>query len=1558
MRVWVKCTGIILLVPVACLLLVSVLLYVPAVQNAVTKKVMTGLSESTGLNIDFERIQLSFPLNLSACKVFVTSSENDTLAYLSRLSIGVRLEPLLKGQISVSKFHLTSLEINSGSLFDGLVIRGKAGKVSLSADSIDWTSGRIELNSLSLSNADLDVFFCDTTESTLDAFNETDQNLPSDTTGSAFDLIIDAKKIELKNIGFSLRMPYDSVFVHTKVEKAVLENGFADIGVAAYGAAGFLAKINELSYATDTKKASPGLDPSHIFMTDLVLAADTLYYNNEGTMYATIKECYARERSGLIVRSMTGRFLMDSLQLIIPSFELATNASTLHLQAQIPWSVFPSAQSVGGDTQSVHAKASIHKKDMLLFLGNTSNAIPVDFPETALAVEVDVYGDRTDITLKKLEVVLPDAFNIRLEGAVTSIDDERLRSGRIDYSIRTQSVGFASGLLAEMLPSGFQMPDILSLTGHLTIDKGEYTTSTIANEGDGSIRLSGSYDILTDNYNVFLSVDSLEPVHFMPDDSILWVSAVIRAKGQGTDPFHSATQSEITGRINEIRYGSSSLTDVTFSGSLKDNQLQAEIASDFPLIKGHLSVDGTIKKDTVQGILIIDVDSLDLYGLQLTETPLSTSFQLFSEFETDLAKSHSLDITLGNWILNMDTQTIQPKMLTLDFRSNPDTTHASLYAGDMSVMLTGNTDVETFLSKLTLFTKEAQAQFAPNSTLDIQMLRPYFPDMSLQIQADRDNTISQLLQDYNAFFDRFWLDATLSPEEGLKLKGSLFALVKDTFKIDTIHLNVWQDTLGLLYEVGAVKNRFRDQEAFKVNMNGFVRRNEADIFMSYNNSIGEKGLFLGINARQTSDGYTFRFYPEQPVIAFLPFTINKDNYFYFKSLSDMEADVRLTGSSNASIWIYSDYQDNCMNDLMVEFNHLNLEEISGKFTVLPPIKGLFNVACRYMPMENSFMVVADGNVDNFYYDRTPIGDLLINASYLPVSKGTHQVDMHIFHDSKEVSSLTVTYQEGRDENTLDGLIAVNRLPLQLINPMIPAQMARLSGELNGKFDIAGTDSDPVLSGSLQLDKVSAYVVPASTTLIFDDQPIHLTKNKLTLDKYKIYTLKDNPFVIEGTIDATNTSRPVVDLRMSATNMQLFDSKRTAESLVYGKLFVNFNSTLNGPLEALRMRGTMRVLGNSNFTYVMANSLLDVEDNFGDLVTFTYFADTLPRRTDRPLYPIGGARGAAAATGTDMLMTVSIDPVVRVRVDLDKEQTNYVEVRGGGNLSLQYTMQGDLRLSGRYTLSDGTIRYAIPVIPLTEFFIKNGSYVDWSGNPMNPYLNISAYTRVRSSVNFDGQTRKVDFNTGIQLRDNLEDVSVQFLLEAPTDAAMQNQLTAMGVEERSKQAVSLLVTGVYLAGGGSGIENMDVGAALNSLLQREIKNILGSMLGDVPISFDVNTYDGTQGMGRRIDYLVRFYEDFFNERMSATLGMRYSTKDPVFGNKFFFDDVSLGYRLDMDGSRQIQLFMNKEYLNLFEGEISKYGASFTLQRKVKRFNDLFNFRRPEAVVIKKEEEEDG
>ncbi len=123
---------------------------------------------------------------------------------------------------------------------------------------------------------------------------------------------------------------------------------------------------------------------------------------------------------------------------------------------------------------------------------------------------------------------------------------------------------------------------------------------------------------------------------------------------------------------------------------------------------------------------------------------------------------------------------------------------------------------------------------------------------------------------------------------------------------------------------------------------------------------------------------------------------------------------------------------------------------------------------------------------------------------------------------------------------------------------------------------------------------------------FDDRPVQVKDNQLIFDKFAIYTTSKNPFTIDGKVDFRNLERPTADLKLLAENYTLLDAPRTRESLIYGKIFVDLNATVRGPLDALTMRGNMNLLGNTDVTYVLTDSPLTVEDRlegFGNLYFF-------------------------------------------------------------------------------------------------------------------------------------------------------------------------------------------------------------------------------------------------------------------------------------------------------------------------------------------------------------------
>ena len=1535
MRRWLKWIGIAALVPVSLVSLLAVLLYIPSFQDFAVREAAAYASRATGMRIGIQRLRLSFPLALSVRGIEVVGASADTLLSLGDLTVRVQARPLFRRQVLVEAVDLRDVRLDTGSSLEGMTLRGTLGRLYAKADYIDLANERATLNEIDLSDTAITLLLDDTT-----ARADTGASVPVN-----WALLLE--KIRLRDVAFALQMPSDSLRLTAFIERAGLERGFVDLGEALYKVRSFRVENSSLAYDANFAAPAAGLDPAHIRLSAFHTAIDSIFYQGRN-INARVCGLSAEERSGLTLTALEGDVRADTARIHLPELRLRTGHSDARLAASIPWSALEEP-SAGEMTASLDA--SIGKGDLMLVAG----ALPADFraayPDRPLQLRAGLRGNLSAMSLSRCDVTLPGALRLGLTGAVESVADSVRRTGEVRLDAEGGDLSFLLAMLPAAQRERFAIPTGLRLTGEASLAQQAYHADLSLEDDTGRIDLTAFFDPTRLAYKASLRVDSLAPTRFLPRDSLFWLAASLDAEGEGTDPFANDTRARLTGKITDIYYGSASVSDVTVAGALEEHLLKLDLLSAYPLAEMDLSLNATLHANDVKAMLIADVENLDLRGLRLTPDTLATSFQLFAEAASDMDENNTLDVTLGNWELATSRGRFHPKTLILHAHTDADTTRVSFHAGDLGIVLTGNDCVHHLADHFTRVSSEIASQLERDSTVNLESLRPLLPELSLNVKAGKDNPIYNFLQAYYTEFESLALNAYTSPATGVRMDASLFDLARDTLLVDTIQARVYQDSLGLLYDARVVKNPYRKQMPFDARLDGQIRRGYVDARLSLRDGEGRTGLLLGVRADKVPDGIRFHLFPDEPVIAFQPFRLNPDNYVTYRSVKDIGADLRLTGKGGASLWIHSLEERAGMEEVHVELGHIDLGVLSEALSYLPAMEGILSADLQYAPSDTSFLVAADLNIDDLYYENERVGELLLNAIYLPLSQGSHQADAHLFRDGEEISAITALYQGASDEVTGD--IDFLRFPLDMANPFIPDDMARMAGYLEGRLSVGGTSGRPKVDGSLRLDTASVYIGAVGSSFRFDDKRIQIQENRVLFDRYGIYAADQTPFLIDGEVDFSNLSRMTADLSLTADNVQLLNAKRTPESLVYGKLFVGLNSTVRGPLDALTMRGDLRLLGGTNITYVLKDSPLTVQDRMSGLVTFTSFADTVKRRMPRkPPLPMGGM---------DMLMTIRIDPAVQANVDLSSDQSNHVNLEGGGDLSFQYTPQGDMFLNGRYTLSGGTIKYSIPVIPLKEFNVAEGSFVQWTGDPMDPTLNLVATERVRTSVTPAGQSspRLVNFDVGIELTQRLENLGLQFTLEAPEDLAMQEELTAKGAEERAKLAVSMLVTGMYLGGGSGGKVNLDMGDALTSFLQGEINNIAGNALKTVDISFGMETYDDNSdaGGGTRTDYSFRFAKRFYNDRIRVVLGGRISTGENINNGQAqpFIDNVSVEYRLDNSGSRYVKLFHNKNYESLLEGEITETGAGVVLRRKMMRLRELFNFKKMRVKPINEEEE---
>jgi len=1519
---------------VVLVLLVSVLLYIPPVQNFAVKKAAYYAGKATGMQIGIERIRLSFPLNLTVRGVEVLTTPADTLLTLKSLTVNVRALPLLKKEVLVDAIDLEGVKVNTGTFIEGMEIKGVLGRLYAKADRINLSKEKVTFNTIDLSDTAITLLLNDTTTK-------------ADTTSTAVNWILNLQKINLDRVAFAMQMPADSLRLSTYIDKANLKDGIVDLGASHYGADLFTLTGSTLGYDANYQDPVAGFDPSHIALSNVTISLDSLFYGGRD-IKTRIRELSAEDRSGLTISSLTGSLHSDSTNINVPQLLLKTPSSEVRLLAMVPWNSFD--ENPEGNMR-VLLTASVGKEDVMTFAGELPPDFQKAYPQKPLSLTAGVEGNLSSMLLRQLKGELPGTFRMDVSGTMQSLTDSIRRSGKLNLKAETGNLDFLLSMLPAAERHRYNIPSGIKLTGEAALKNNEYKTDLLLREDKGKVLLTASFNPGKEAYKADLKVDSLKPVHFMPLDSLYYLTASIQAEGKGFDPFKSSSWAKLDGKLTDIRYGNYNVSDVTMDGSLEKNFLKFDLLSKYPLAEMDLTLNATLLKKEIKAMVIADVTNLDLYGMHLMSDSLATSFQLFAEAETDMGKNNLVDVTLGNWELITTAGTYKPKTLTLHAQSTKDTTRVSFHAGDLGIVLTGNSDLETMTDKFNKISEGLNKQLEKDSMINIPAFKPLLPDMHLAVSAGKDNPIYNILQQANISFNNLSLEAFTSPEEGFRLDAGVYNLMQDTTRIDTISFAIRQDSLGLLYEAGVIKTKFRQQAPFTAGVKGKIRNTFADAELLYTDGKGDTGILLGLRADKVEEGINLHLFPDNPILAFRPFKLNPDNYILYKNEKDIAANVRLSGDENASLWIHSLPEKDKMEELHLELSQINLDVISKAFTEIPAMQGILSADMQYAPSDSSFLVVVDANIDNLIYEGGRVGELMFSTVYLPLADNQHQVDMHFFRDQNEVMSATALYKMGQEDH-LDGTLDVTHLPLDMVNPFIPDNMASLNGVLEGNMTIKGSSKEPEVNGYIEMDSTSMFVTAVGTSFRVDDKKIVVKDNKILFDEYHIHAAGKNPFVIDGTVDFRNPSRMMADLKLTADHMQLLDVKRNKESMVYGKLLVNLTSTVKGPLDALMMRGSLQLLGGTNVTYVMKDSPLTVQDRLSDLVTFTSFEDTLVnrRRQEAPL-PLGGL---------DMLLTIRIDQSVRLNADITPDRSSKVELEGGGDLSFQYTPQGEMILNGRYTLSGGIVKYALPIIPLKEFNIQDGSYVQWSGDPMDPYLDLTATERIRTNVTQDGSgSRMVNFDVGIALKQQLENLGLQFVLTAPEDQTMQTSLNSMGEDERTKLAVGMIITGMYLANSSGGKQNLNMGAALNSFLNSEISNIAGSALKTVDISFGMDSYDenGDGTGGQRTDYNFSFAKRFWNDRIRIVLGGRISTGENASNSnqtQAFIDNVSIEYRLDASGTRYVKLFHDKNYESLLEGEITETGVGIVLRRKMLHMRELFNFKKNRPKPVYEEE----
>lgn len=1512
-------SGGILLAPVVLVVLLAVALYLPPVQRWAVDKACAWAEEETGYRVKIGEVRLAFPLDLRLGEVTARDNVGDTLLLCDELTLSVPVRPLFDCRVDVDGFKLSQAYINTKGLIGDTHFKGSVGRMEATTHGFQWKNNRIDGLKALMNDADLLVWLTDTAK--------------KDTTPSA-PWFIDIARADINHSRIRFALPGETETVDLLTSKTTALGGSIDTGKELYS----LKDLSLLS--SDLRLTLPGDTTT----ATLVLSK------------ATAREAYAdlkAPRYGLTNLNLQTTKLryadigynnalglqLDSVSYANDKLTAAAKVHTDHSQLQAGIILPVNALSHGTpDRLTVWADGTLHPLDVKQIAGK---ALPREYadliPNEPLALYAKVSGNMADLKVHDLRMQMPSLARLTASGNLKDIAED-WRRGEIKLDMTTASgIGnivkhFAGD--AVRIPSGTHLSGTTSFKG---LD--DFTGNLRLQAAGGDANVKGHVNLKGEDYNLTASTRHLPLNAFVPGLATTPLTATIEAMGHRFNPLEKGSTLHAKANIRSLRYDVYPLDNTRLVADVKSGQANVKFNMQNRMMQG----DGLLQADLNDfgkpgsemacfADACIDEFNPRAIGLMEDTLTVGATFRATLRASSDFKRISCQGSLADICFISSDTLA-RARDLTYDIALRPDLTHALINSGDLNVSLEAPDDISHIISKGQSFYDELMDEMS-RKEIDQPRLTGMLPTLQLNVEAAESNNPLTAFAKMKGYTLRgLSMNLNSSPADGLSGWARTGRFDVGSLQLDTIYVDLSQDSTGV--RLAACVDNFRKENPnrFTATLDGYALSSGAGADLHFMDEKGKTGVKLGVQAEIQDEGFNVHFYPENPIIAYRRFTLNDDNFLFLGKDSTLRAGIDLLADDGTGLKVYGEPNAEGDNDITVSVNRLNLGELSSILVWMPPLSGYLSGDFHLTDANNILSAMATVETQDFSYDSVNIGHLGSEIIYLPKKGGEHYAEAYLSYEDEEVLEAKGSYfQEG--EGSFVGDVHLNQMPLSLINAFLAGTGLELSGRSEGNFHAEGPLSAPVMNGALNFSDAHALMPLYSVDFKMDTQPVNIRDSRLNFKEFALRSAGNTPLTVNGDVDASDLGDIGVNLRLKTNNFEVFNTPKNKLSVVFGKLYADMDATVKGSLNDLGVKGNINILDKTNATYILRDSPVSVDDEFADLVTFTNFKDSTLV-----------VKEASKGTAVDLNMAINISDAAKFHCLLSEKGDSYVDVMGGGDLGLRYNRQGQMLLTGRYTIEEGEMKYELPVIPLRTFTITQGSYVEFTGDMMNPTLAIKATENTRASVNEDGAQRSVRFIAGVDISQTLNNMGLEFTLEAPDDGNIQNELAAMTPLQRNKTAVALMATGMYMTDDLSSLTSGFKGSnALNMFLQNSIQSIAGNALGSVDLNFDVGS-NTTQTGGTTTDYSFQFAKRFWGDRIAVILGGKVSTGAEASNTAAsIIDNISVEYRLDKGATRYVRLFYDRSAHDALEGNLMETGAGLVLRKKTNKLGELFLFRR--------------
>ncbi|WP_231590725.1 translocation/assembly module TamB domain-containing protein [Hymenobacter terrenus] len=1354
----------------------------------------------------------------------------------------------------------------------------------------------------------------------------------------------------------------------------------------------------------------PAMDYNHLHFTDLVLNTRNLSYSENRTT-ARVENLAGKEQSGFRIDSWKANVVYDSVQIRLDSLDLVTPHTRIRRTLAIGYESLDALgdtkklpnMKIEGDLRNVR----LGFRDILYLAPDLAGTSPFNTgPNQSVLLNGQITGRVGDFTVRNLEFVgLRNTVLKARRGRIQGLPnvDQRLYTDLDLQQFSTSEADIRSLAPKGSIPNNISIPPALALSGTfrgrpttLQFDTNLNLRSSYGNIGFsgnlGAAQASGRQPLLGT-----FAVSGFDFGRLLKNPQLGRVTATGRLNATGNLKDPATLVGQVKATVQSARYNGYTYRGVGATVDLDQNRYIISASSkDDPNL--NLDLRAVVNLRDARNPTY-ELNSLNLRAANLRALGFYTGgdLRVQGNLVANLrgADANSLNGTFGGQkiVIARDNQPFALDSLNGRIVQTPARTAVTVTSDIANVGLDGNVHLGDLATELQqhvdrYFDLPGVKYVASNAD------RHFTYSLQLKNPALATKLVPGLKR-----ISPFTLAGDYSRQAArLTAKTDIPVIRYNNYRLDSLRLDVGSDASKLNYSLlmaraaqdttlklraPSITGNVADNKVFtRVAILGDSANRER-LALAGTLSINDEQVTIN-NRRVTGQVYQFSAAPEQ-ILNYAAWTAGANNYVRYYPTGAVVADGLRLSNGRSALALQSQNPAEPASPLGVTFTDFELAELARIVQQQDSlVAGTLNGTARIDNLGTKRQAfTANATVRNLVFQKSLIGDIAVDATNPAPDR--YNVEARLTggaagsvggagNDVQIRGSYVTT-----SATPLDFIVDANRLNLKLIEPFSAGQLRSANGYISGRLTVTGATAAPQVRGTLTTSDDAGFIVPQlgspfrlpNQALTFDDRGI-------AFNNFTVLDSASNKAVANGYLLTKDFVNYAFDLRATTSNFMAVRSTRKDNPLYYGRLVLDSDTRLTGPLTLIKVDTDVTVVNGSDLTVESPSADPSVQEREG-IVKFI----------DKSI-PLDTALARQLTLDTVQTTTQGYDVTARIKITdrtpftfiIDPASGDNLRVRANGALTTNIDPSGTITLSGALTVARGSYRVSLYGLTSREFNIRRGSSLTWTGDPYNADLNLTAVYKLKASPsellanqgtdNPETQSlarNTLPFNVLINVTGNLTKPLIGFDITMPEEqrGALGGQVDAkLGQlrqpdqsSEQSKQVFSLLILGRFIqqnpfqSSSGESFATSQLRGSVSSVLTDQLNNLTGKYLAGLGLDLGVTNqanYGADGSTGSRTDLNVAVRRQLLNNRLTVRVG----TDVPLAGGgggsgtqstqgastaSNLAGDVSLEYTLLRDGRLRLRAFRQNAYEDI-DGQIVRTGAALIYQREYNNVKELF------------------